>query len=111
MSGSAHVRKRGDTNKPVTVTLSVTSGTLDVSTGVMSILLYVRPSSGATAAEAYTMTASSALVVTYAPTALDTFVTTADTYDVEVQVTFTNGKIQTFPESGTLTIKTTDDLD
>jgi hypothetical protein len=110
MSGSAHLRKRGDTNKPVVVTLSVTSGTLDVSTGVTSILLYVRPSSGGTA-EAYAMTASSALVVAYVPTALDTFVTTADVYDVEVQVTFTNGKIQTFPESGTLTIKTTEDLD
>jgi len=110
MSGSAHLRKRGDTNKPVTVTLSVSSGTLDVSTGVTSILLYVRPSSGGTA-EAYTMTASSALVVTYQPTAVDTFVSLADTYSAEVEVTFTNGRIQTFPESGTLTIKTAEDLD
>ena len=109
MSGSAHLRKRGDTNKPVTVTLSVTSGTLDVSTGVTSILLKVTPSTGGTT-ESYAMTASGALVVTYAPTASDTFVTTPDTYAVEVKVTFTNGNVQTFPEGGTLTIKTADDL-
>lgn len=110
MSGSAHTRKRGDTNKPVTIALSVTSGSLDVSAGVTSITLNVRPASGGTT-ESYAMTASSALVVTYAPLLTDTFVATADTYLVEVQVTFSNGRIQTFPEMGTLTIKTTEDLD
>jgi len=44
----------------------------------------------------------------YSPTASDT--DTAGTYEAEIQATFSNGKIRTFPANGYFTVEVTDDI-
>ena len=44
----------------------------------------------------------------YSPTASDT--DTAGIYEAEIQATFTNGKIRTFPSDGYFTIQVVDDI-
>lgn len=100
-----HVRKRGDTNRALQVTLTPSS--LDL-TGATCLFLIRR--AGSTAAPASYTPDVSGLTLTYQPVGTEAFVMTAGTYYWEVQITFSNGRIQTIPESGFITIETRQDL-
>ena len=104
---SEHIRKLHDTNKPIDVTLSPSAVDLTGST----CKLIVTQGPGKTSVFVRTATISQATN----PPKVSTSVLSTDfpapgTYQAEVEVTFPNGKVQTFPEEGYLAIRVVQDL-
>lgn len=99
--------KTGDTHPPITATLTDSAGAVDLTTAD-SVRFVMK--SGATVVEgACTVTNAVAGEVEYDWAAGDTDV--AGTYEVEFEVTWNVGEIETFPNDGYKEIELLADLD
>lgn len=103
---SDHVRKLNDTLKTIDVVLSPAA--LDVTGATIKTIVTTLSN------QALFTRAPTVVQVTNPPT-LSTTVQAGDflvpgTYRMETEVTFANGKVQTFPEDGYLTIRVVPDL-
>lgn len=97
---SGHRRKLGDTNKPLEITLSPAS--VDVTGSTIRVL--VRSTSALIVDRAPTVVAVTGPASLSCAILAGDFTVEGD-YQCEVRVTFPDGKVQTFPENGYLSVR------
>lgn len=101
--------KQNDTSPGIRTTLFDGDGLAQDITGNLGVRFHMRNAEGTVVIdEAATVINAAGGVVGYTFTALET--ATAGTYEVEFEVTYSDGAIETFPNSGNSQITIVDDI-